>query len=313
MLMTAKPIAALVKTFCEFLSSEKGYSKNTCRGYAHDLLEFITIVARREHPNQEPQTVLEALQPDQITNLMIRGYLVALHKKNKKSTIARKLSAIRSFFKFLVKHGMLQTDPSTAVLTPKQPKPIPTYLAVDDMFRLLDAIETDTLFGKRNRALFETMYSAGLRVSELSGMNVFDLDVAGRIVRVVGKGNKERRVPIGRQALEQVSTYRRQLQEEAGIPMKEDGPLFLNKYQTRLSTRSIARILDKMARQCGLPVSVSPHALRHSFATHMLDAGADLKVVQELLGHKSLSTTQRYTHVSISRLMETYDKAHPRK
>ena len=311
--MTANPVATLIKTFCEFLSSEKGYSKSTCRCYAHDLLEFITIVARREHPDGDAQVVLAALRPEQITNLMIRGYLVALHKKNKKSTIARKLSAIRSFFKYLVKHGMLQTDPSSAVLTPKQSKPIPTYLVVDDMFRLLDAIETNTLFGKRNRALFETMYSAGLRVSELSGMNVFDLDVAGRIVRVVGKGNKERRVPVGRKAIEQVRTYRRHLQQETGISEKEDGPLFLNKYQNRLSTRSIARILDKMARRSGLSVSVSPHALRHSFATHMLDAGADLKVVQELLGHKSLSTTQRYTHVSISRLMETYDKAHPRK
>lgn len=305
--------AALIKTFCEFLSSEKGYAKSTCRCYAHDLLEFMTILSQREHPQKDPQEVLATLRADQITNLMIRGYLVVLHNKNSKSTIARKLSAIRSFFKFLVKRGILQQDPSSAVLTPKQPQPIPTYLSVDDMFRLLDAIETDTLFGKRNRALFETMYSSGLRVSELAGMNVFDLDVAGRIIRVVGKGNKERRVPIGRPAIEWIGAYRRKLAEEAGISMKEDGPLFLNKFQKRLSTRSIARILDNMVRCCGLSVSVSPHALRHSFATHMLDAGADLKVVQELLGHKSLSTTQRYTHVSVGRLMEAYDKAHPRK
>jgi integrase/recombinase XerC len=199
------------------------------------------------------------------------------------------------------------------ILTPKHQRAIPTYLAVDDMFRLLDAVATDTLLGQRNRAIFETIYSCGLRVSELAQMNVKDVDVAKGSVKVHGKGAKERMVPIGKKALASIQAYRKRLQEQAGVAEDADGPLFLNKNKGRLSARSIARILDKLARECGLSVPVSPHALRHTFATHMLDAGADLRAVQELLGHKSLSTTQRYTHVSIDRLMAVYDKAHPRK
>lgn len=255
-----------------------------------------------------------AIRPDQIDPLMIRGYLTALHtKKNKKSTIARKLSAVRSFFNFLVKHGFLQSSPAQQVMTPKQARHIPVYLSVDDMFRMLDTISDGALPSLRNRAMFETIYSSGLRVSELAGMNVFDVDFSGGMIRVVGKGNKERRVPIGRKALSAVSAYREQLKRETGTGMDTDAPLFLNKRGGRLTTRSMARILAQVARQCGIPVPVSPHALRHSFATHMLDAGADLKAVQELLGHESLATTQKYTHVSISRLMEVYDKAHPRR
>jgi integrase/recombinase XerC len=161
--------------------------------------------------------------------------------------------------------------------------------------------------------MFETIYSSGLRVSELAGMNVGDVDVSDGMIRVVGKGDKERRVPIGRYARATIEAYRKRLLKEMGIGMDIGMPLFLNKYGKRLTTRSMARILEKIARQCGIAVPISPHALRHSFATHMLDAGADLKVVQELLGHESLATTQKYTHVSIARLMETYDKAHPRK
>ena len=181
------------------------------------------------------------------------------------------------------------------------------------MFRLLDSIKKDTLLGLRNCAIFETMYSCGIRVSELAGLNVFNVDFSGRTVRVVGKGNKERIIPIGRKAIDSLKIYRERLREETEIGSDENGPLFLNKNRGRLTTRSIARILKKLAGMCGLLIPVSPHAMRHTFATHMLDAGADLRVVQELLGHKSLSTTQRYTHISIDRLMETYDKAHPRK
>jgi integrase/recombinase XerC len=170
-----------------------------------------------------------------------------------------------------------------------------------------------SLLGLRNRAIFETIYSCGLRVSEAAGINGEDIDPISRMVRVRGKGHKERLVPIGRISIASIHEYRQQLEREWGIREDSHGALFLNKRGTRLSTRSMARILDKISKECGIPVPVSPHALRHSFATHMLDAGADLKVVQELLGHKSLSTTQRYTHVSISRLMETYDRAHPRK
>jgi integrase/recombinase XerC len=304
----------LLAMFLEFLSSEKGYSGNTCRGYRHDLLEFVKLVAKLDPDYDGVVEPPGDLRPDRITLLMIRGYLTVLHKKNSKATIARKLSAVRSFFRYLVKHGHLASSPAEQVMTPKQAKQIPGYLSVDEMFRMLDSISDDTPAGLRNRAMFETIYSCGLRVSELANMNVSDVDYDAGIVRVVGKGNKERRVPIGDHALAAIGAYRKRLAlKTEGGKIEDPKALFLNKFGNRLSTRSVARILDSIARQCGIPVPVSPHALRHSFATHMLDAGADLKVVQELLGHESLATTQRYTHVGISRLMEIYDKAHPRK
>jgi len=302
-----------IRSFIDSLHSEKGYAANTCRAYSHNLNEFVSFVSESYFSN-ENQKGADLLKADQIDSLMIRGYLGFLYKKNKKVTIARKLSAVRSFFRFLVKHGVILDNPLDLILTPKQKKAIPVYLPVDDIFRLLDSIKTDTLAGTRNRAIFETLYSSGVRVSELEGLNVFDVDLKRCLIRVVGKGNKERIVPIGTKAIAAIKAYRKRLQKEAGIGEDDDNtPLFLNKDHGRLTSRSIARILDKTARECGLLIPVSPHALRHTFATHMLDAGADLRVVQELLGHKSLSTTQKYTHVSIDRLMETYDKAHPRR
>lgn len=301
-----------IRSFIDSLHSEKGYAANTCRAYSHNLNEFVSFVSETFFSN-ENQKGADLLKADQIDSLMIRGYLGFLYKKNKKVTIARKLSAVRSFFRFLVKHGVILDNPLDLILTPKQNKAIPVYLPVDDIFRLLDSIKTDTLAGIRNRAIFETLYSSGVRVSELEGLNIFDVDVKRCLIRVVGKGNKERIVPIGTKAIAAIKAYRKRLQKEAGIGEDNNTPLFLNKDQGRLTSRSIARILDKTARECGLLIPVSPHALRHTFATHMLDAGADLRVVQELLGHQSLSTTQKYTHVSIDRLMETYDKAHPRR
>ena len=227
--------------------------------------------------------------------------------------MARKLSAIRSFLKFLERHGVIADNPAVSVITPKQDKPIPRYLIVDDMFRLLDAIKTDSLIGKRNRALLETMYSTGIRVSELVGLNVADVDFTGKTIRVTGKGNVERIVPIGAKSLALIQDYRKSLHVQKAVAVDHNGALFLNKNKGRLSARSVARILEKSARDAGLDVPVAPHDLRHSYATHMLDAGLDLRAVQELLGHKQLSTTQKYTHVSIDRLMAAYDAAHPRK
>jgi integrase/recombinase XerC len=244
---------------------------------------------------------------------MIRGYLGWLHRRNKKSTIARKLSAVRSFFRFLCRKGFIRQNPADLIFTPKQDRTLPGYLTVDDTFRLLDAVKGQSPAALRDRAIFETLYSGGLRVSELAQANVFDVDFDQRIIRVHGKGNKERLVPLGRKAIAALRAYREALQQDGGIPPGRNGPLVLNRSGGRLSTRSIARFLDRTARACGLSVPVAPHVLRHSFATHLLDAGADLRAVQELLGHKSLSTTQRYTHVSVDRLMEAYDKAHPRR
>ena len=311
--MMAPSLKNLTKAFVESLASEKGYSENTCRAYTNDLNEFAFYIFESWFSGQKDQKEQDTFRADQIDGLMIRGYLGFLHKKNKKATIARKLSSIRSFCRYLIKHGIIQENPVDLILTPKQEKTIPVYLPVDDIFRLLDSIKTDTLAGLRNRAIFEVLYSCGIRVSELTGLNVYDVDFNESVVRVLGKGDKERIVPIGRKALDAIKAYRQRLQKETGILAAENAPLFLNKNKGRLTARSIARILEKTARECGILTPVSPHALRHTFATHMLDAGADLRVVQELLGHKSLSTTQKYTHVSIDRLMEAYDKAHPRK
>ncbi len=299
----------LIDQFIESLISERGYSRHTCRAYKNDLAAFadFVIAERRPEQNRSPCRL------EEMDTLAIRKYLAYLHRHNKKSSIARKLSALRSFFRFLEKNRIECGRPTDGILTPKQGHSIPVYLPVDDMFRLLDSIDTRTLLGSRNRAMFEVMYSGGLRVSELAGLNLLNLDLDKGTARVLGKGNKERIVPLGRSAVDAVRVYRKRLAVETGIGIAVDGPLFLNNRNQRLTVRSIDRILKKLAADCGLTIPVSPHALRHTFATHMLDAGADLRVVQEMLGHKSLSTTQRYTHVSIDRLMATYDKAHPRR
>ena len=312
------PVKELIASFIETLSTEKGYADNTCRAYQRDLEAFCAYVEQSLSRGTLQEDNPPELLLSDIDGLSIRGYLGHLHKKKKKSTIGRKLSAIRSFFKYTARLGYTGANPTETVLTPKHNRAIPAYLAVDDMFRLLDAIKTDTLFGLRNRAMFEVLYSSGVRISELAGLSMGDIDFRDHSIRVMGKGGKERIVPVGRKALTALRAYRQELaadKKKARVQKgpQDDDPVFLNKNRGRLSARSMARILEKISRECGIPVPVSPHAFRHSFATHMLDSGADLRVVQELLGHKSLSTTQKYTHVSIDRLMEAYDKAHPRK
>lgn len=316
--MEDTPVKELIASFIESLSTEKGYADNTCRAYQRDLDAFCAYIEKRLEGGQSPEESPPVLMLRDIDGIFIRGYLGYLHKQAKKSTIGRKLSAIRSFFRYVVRLGYTGGNPAASVLTPKHNRAIPAYLAVDDMFRLLDSIKTDTLSGLRNRAMFEVLYSSGVRISELAGLSMRDIDFEDRSMRVMGKGSKERIVPMGKKALAAVQAYRKHLAEDTGTaPAKahpaDDDAVFLNKYRGRLSARSMARCLEKVSRECGIPVPVSPHGFRHSFATHMLDSGADLRVVQELLGHKSLSTTQKYTHVSIDRLMEAYDKAHPRK
>jgi integrase/recombinase XerC len=295
-----------IDKFIDMLSVERGFSPHTCRAYERDLQQFFSYLENHAKGRQ-----LE--NPGAIDALTIRFYLGFLHKKYKKTTIARKLSSLRSFFRFLVKKGTMTKNPAETVLTPKRGQPIPHYLPVDEAFRLLDGLQGDTVLGSRNRAILETLYSTGVRVGELVGMNVADVDFGKGLARVTGKGNKERLAPIGDRALQCIKDYLAKRESEKGVEKKQRAPLFLNRLGTRLSSRSVARLLDKMNRQLGLVRSISPHGLRHTFATHMLDAGADLRMVQELLGHASLSTTQRYTHVSIDRLMEVYDKAHPRR
>ena len=305
-----EPIEGHIDRFLEALATEKGYSEHTIRAYGHDLAEFVHYAKGAGRSGGDENAPLPLADVDALT---VRGYLGLLHRKNEKSTIARKLSALRSFFRHLVRHGNLEEDPTATVLTPKQVQTVPSYLTVDDMFRLLDQTMDDTVLGLRNRAMFETLYGAGIRVSELTGLDVSDVDTAACCLRVLGKGDRERIVPVGERAVRRIMDYRERLYARTGIGMDTGGALFLNKNKGRLSSRSVGRILETLIRRCSLAGRVSPHGIRHSFATHMLDAGADLRTVQELLGHKSLSTTQKYTHVSIDRLMAAYDQAHPRR
>ncbi len=317
------PFHSLVEKFLEMLSAEKAYSQQTCRAYRNDIEGFFRYLseegilaeegapARKDEeygtPSGESASGIAA-----IDELAVRGYLGYLHRLHKKTTIARKLSALRTFFNYLVRTGYIRDNVAKRILTPKQEKSIPVYLTVDEMFRLLDFISLKGLLQIRNRAIFETLYSTGIRISELVGVNVGNIDYEQGLIRVTGKGRKERIVPVGQKALGHIRKYRGQLVEEKNVDNDIEKPLFLNNRLGRLSQRSIARILDDMVLQCGLLTKISPHTFRHSFATHMLDAGVDLRTVQEILGHKSLSTTQKYTHVSIDRLMASYDKAHPR-
>ncbi len=301
-----------LETFIESLSVEKGFSPHTCRAYRRDLEQFF------EYLGLQFGWSIDTHDSD-IDGVVIRSYLGFLHKGHKKTTIARKLSALRSFFKYLVKKGMIERNPADAVITPKRGQTIPSYLTVDEMFRLLNGMKGDTVLALRNRAILETLYSTGVRVGELVGTDVRDVDFERGLIKVCGKGNKERLAPVGKRALHCVRVYLDQRGQDkiskTGIPKGDwDGkiPLFLNRFGGRLTARSVARLIDKANRQLALMRPISPHGFRHTFATHMLDAGADLRIVQELLGHSSLSTTQRYTHVSMDRLMEIYDKAHPR-
>ncbi len=292
--------------FLEFLKTEKNYSKHTCRSYLTDLKEFIKFLSENIYKDKKVLT-------SDITPLTLKQYLAYLHKKNKKSTIARKLSSIRSFSAYLLKNKITDKNEADEIKNPKMEKQVPSYLTVDEIFRLLDSIMDDTLINIRNKAIFEVMYSTGIRVSELVGMNMSDIDFNNAAVRVIGKGNKERIVPLGGKAVTALQEYRKRLELEKKIISDNNSPMFLNKNNGRISARSVGRILEGIILKCGIAVPISPHGIRHSFATHMLDAGADLRSVQKMLGHKSLSTTQRYTHISIDRLMQVYDKSHPRK
>jgi integrase/recombinase XerC len=288
-----------VAAFLAALLEEKGYSTHTIRSYRADLTHFFSF--------------LESRQKD-VSPLEIRGYLGTLFGRYKRTTIARKLSAIRSFFTFLERRGVWESNPAREITAPKLEKNIPEYLTVDEVFRLLERPAQETSEGVRDLAILELLYSCGIRVSEMDGLNVSSIDFDERLVQVTGKGNKERVVPVGRQALEAVEQYldtSGSLRAGRGKDTR-DGPLFLNQRGGRLTSRTIHRIVKKYALECGLSPEISPHSMRHTFATHMLDGGADLRSVQELLGHESLSTTQRYTHVTLDRLMEVYDKAHPR-
>ncbi len=314
--MSIPDLQPLIDRYATFLRVEKNVATHTLRNYLSDLLQFLTFV---EKPHERAEA--RAVPVGEIDHHRIQAFLSTLHRRHKKSSIGRKLSAVKSFFRFLLREGVIERDPTVHIGSPKKDQPLPTYLPIDDMFRLLDAPPLDTPTGLRDRAILEVLYSCGLRVSELVGLDWDKIDANLEVVRVKGKGNKERIVPIGRKALEALDRYRAQIpalvvpkrrHSLPSTPSSASLPVFLNTRAERLTTRSVARLVAGYARDCGIALKTSPHALRHTFATHLLDAGADLRAIQELLGHSSLSTTQKYTHVNLDRLMQVYDKAHPR-
>jgi integrase/recombinase XerC len=296
-----------VEEFISYLRSQRGYSPHTLRNYRIDLRQFVEFLSEKKGGRKSNNM-------ESVDSLDIREYLGRLYTQYKRSTIARKLSAVRSFYLFAEKSGFSGNNPAATVMTPRQESTIPNYLPVDQMFGLLEGPDRGTPLGLRDLAILEVLYSTGLRVSELAALNVDRMDLDQRLVRVIGKGNKERIVPVGRKAVAVLKDYLDSTMtlRTKGRKGRAELPVFMNARGGRLTTRSIGNIVKRYGVKCGLLTGISPHSLRHTFATHLLDGGADLRAVQELLGHSSLSTTQRYTHVSLDRLMKVYDKAHPR-
>lgn len=288
--------------FLRYLQVERNASELTIKSYREDLTTLLEFLAGDSG---------EVPRPSQITPLVLRQYVGALHEADyAASTVARHLASLRSFFRFAQREGLAEQNPAKPLRNPRPGRKLPHFLTTEEISTLLEAPSRETPLGLRDRAMLETTYSAGLRVSELVATNDEDLDLPAGLVRIRGKGRRERLAPLGShavRALENWLRYRHAARDEE-VPR----PTFLNRFGKRLTTRSVARMLEKYLKQTSLDTRTSPHTLRHSFATHLLDAGADIRSVQELLGHKSLVTTQIYTHVSTAGLREAYEKAHPR-
>ncbi len=334
----------IVSAFLSYLTDERHFSPYTARCYGADLrqfTEFLCDTLSMEFDNQREASALDAIEnagsagdngavagsigPDSLTGSIckadadfIRNYLNFLSEQNySPATMARKIATLRSFYKWANKRALTPTNPMTMIRTPRQGKRLPKAITVEQIEQLLAAPDDTEVLGARDRAMLETLYSTGIRVSELVDLDYQDLDLNSETMRIRGKGRKERLVPLGSHALAAIRHYCNVLLNDDRFSSlwtegKADRPLFVNKHGSRLSSRSVRRKLDKYLRQIGLDDSISPHTLRHSFATHLLDNGADLRSVQELLGHQSLSTTQAYTHLTSQRLHGSYDDAHPR-
>jgi integrase/recombinase XerC len=299
---------SLIRQYADCLKNERNVSPHTLRNYVSDLAQFQQFLLAHEFCLGEGKTI----DARKIDIHVVRAYLASMAKDRKKSSIGRKLAALRGFFRYLVSSKHLDRDPLLLIQTPKQEKPLPSFLSVDHVFQLLDGIEGKKTLDIRDRAILEVLYSTGIRVSELVGLNWSDVDFQLGITRVVGKGSKERIVPIGKIAIEALQDYGLEQRKKWNLQCKGENPIFLNRDGERITTRSVARIVEKHLKASGIPTRIGPHGLRHTFATHLLNSGADLRVIQEMLGHVSLSTTQRYTHVNLDQLTAVYDKAHPR-
>jgi len=300
-----------IDRFADYLKYQRNASTHTLRNYLSDLEQFYDHLCPRDAAGNRPEIDIH-----QIDHITIREYMARLYRDSrKKSSIARKLATLRTFFKFLCREQVLESNPARLVSSPRQEKRLPKVISVDDVVHFIETPNTDTTLGIRDRAIIELLYATGCRVSEVAGMNLVDIDLKNQTIRVRGKGRKERFVPFGSKAKEALSAYlveRNTLLSQAPEHKRDANVVFLNYQGTRISTRSIARLIEKYVKECALAQNISPHSLRHSVATHLLSAGADLRAIQELLGHARLSTTQIYTHVSIEQLMQVYDKAHPR-
>ncbi len=294
-----------IDRFLQYLSVERNASPLTIKSYREDLTALADYMADCRGG--------ECPVPETLTVMDLRGYVAAVHEAGyARTTVARRLASLRSFFRFGQREGWTKANLAKPLRNPRQPRNLPHFLSAEDIGRLLEAPPTEEPAGLRDRAILETMYSAGLRVSEVMGLNDSDLDFEAAIARVRGKGRKERLAPIGSYAIRALKRWLAVRKVSPREPSGAETPVFVNKFGRRLTTRSVGRLLEKYLRQTGLDRRTTPHSLRHSFATHLLDRGADIRSVQELLGHKSLVTTQIYTHVSTTALRETYRRAHPR-
>ncbi len=326
--------STLISEFLNYLQYEKRFSEHTAKCYGADLQQLYEYVGGVEDssadsfteggygadPNNAAATATQVkAQLDQkvltVDVNTVRGFLNHLNENNySKSTIARKLATLRSFYKFCVKRNMISSNPVMSIRTPKQEKRLPKFLEYEEVKRLLETPPKDTWLGARDRAIMETLYSTGMRVSELVSLNIEDIDFLSEMVHIRGKGKKERVAPISASVLQSIQHYLEFRNKRAqSNPNFDPKVLFVNKHGKRLSSRSVRRKMDKYLKMAGLDPSISPHTLRHSFATHMLNNGADLRSVQELLGHQSLSTTQIYTHLTTGKLKDVYEQSHPRE
>jgi integrase/recombinase XerC len=300
-----------IDRFADYLKYQRNASAHTLRNYLSDLDQFHDYLCPKDSSGGRRDIDIR-----QIDHITIREYMAKLYQdKRKKSSIARKLATLRTFFKFLCREQVLDLNPAQLVSSPRLEKRLPKVISIDEVVQFIETPDTDTVLGKRDRAIIELLYATGCRVSEIAGMNLDDIDFKRATIRVRGKGRKERFVPFGSKAKEALTVYlevRSALLAEAPEHKRDPKVVFLNYQGTRITTRSIGRLIGKYVKECALAQNISPHSLRHSVATHLLSAGADLRAIQELLGHARLSTTQIYTHVSIEQLMRVYDKAHPR-
>jgi integrase/recombinase XerC len=315
---TEKNFTPLVRQFLDYLHLERHFSDYTVKSYGADLIQFgqflMAQIGNSETIRAMPGDMTCDDRAIKCEPLIVREFLAYLYAQNyTKSTTARKLATLRSFYKFLIRRGMVSVNPLSTIRTPKQEKRLPKCLDLEQVQKLLDAPGDGDLLSARDKAMLEVLYSSGIRVSELVELEMQDLDLQEGVLRVKGKGRKDRLTPIGSQAIKAVQRYfELRGQDTRSQHSTHATRVFLNKHGEPLSTRSVRRKLDKYLVQAGLDPGISPHTLRHSFATHLLNNGADLRSVQELLGHQSLSTTQIYTHLTTSRMKEAYDSAHPR-